>query len=122
MCAQAAHLRAGEKAEALVLKKLEKEGLRLLHKNFRCQLGEIDLVMMDQHCLVFVEVRYRKNDLYGGALSSITTTKQAKIRKTASYFLQQNPNLDYQDCRFDVVALTGKGGQTEIQWLENAFQ
>ena len=122
MCPRAVHLRSGESAESLAGIFLEKRGFKLIQKNFRAKVGEIDLIMKDRSCLVFVEVRYRKNEDFGGALASITVSKQSRIRKTAQLFLQHNPNLDYEECRFDVIAISGIGENTRIQWIDNAFQ
>jgi putative endonuclease len=122
MCPRAKHLQSGESAESLARIFLEKQGFKLIQKNFRTKVGEIDLVMKDKSCLVFIEVRYRKNLDFGGAVASITASKQTRIRKTAQLFLQYNPNLDYIECRFDVIAISGVGENTRIQWIDNAFQ
>jgi putative endonuclease len=122
MCPRAIHLQSGESAESLAWAFLEKRGFKLIQKNFRTKVGEIDLIMKQKSCLVFIEVRYRKNQDFGGAAASITASKQTRIRKTALIFLQQNPGLDYKECRFDVIAISGIGDNTEIQWIDNAFQ
>jgi len=122
MCPRAIHLQSGESAESLAWAFLEKRGFKLIQKNFRTKAGEIDLIMKQKSCLVFIEVRYRKNQDFGGAAASITASKQTRIRKTAQIFLQQNPVLDYKECRFDVIAISGIGDNTEIQWIDNAFQ
>ena len=84
----------------------------------------LDLVMKDKDTVVFVEVRYRKNNAYGGALESITTGKQEKLRITAEQYLQQETKL--KNGRFDVVAMTEKvqnnGSPTyAFEWIKNAF-
>ncbi len=122
MCPRAIHLQSGESAESLAWAFLEKRGFKLIQKNFRTKVGEIDLIMKDRICLVFVEVRYRKNEDFGGAAASITASKQTRIRKTAQLFIQKNANLDYEECRFDVVAISGVGKNIDIQWIDNAFQ
>jgi putative endonuclease len=74
--------------------------------------------MSDQNTLVFIEVRYRKNQDYGGAEASITRQKQKKIIKTAKHYLSQ---LDYEPyCRFDVVAISEHAAKPE--WIQDAFQ
>lgn len=122
MGSQASHLKSGETAETLAKQYLLDKGLSFVEQNFRALSGEIDLIMMQDECLVFIEVRYRKNQDFGGALESITPSKQSKIRKTALYYLQKNANMPFKECRFDVIAATGKGESFEIQWLANAFQ
>ncbi len=93
-----------------------------MEKNYRTRYGEIDLVMMDRQDLVFVEVRYRKNDLFGGAAQSVNLTKQLKIRRTAQTFLQKNPAGEFNGCRFDVVAVCGQPPDYKIDWVSNAFE
>jgi len=81
--------------------------------------------MLDKNMLIFIEVRFRKNDFFGGGLASITAAKQRKLRRTAELFLQQN--TQYENARFDVVSMS-KNNQTNsnkqeytFEWIENAF-
>ncbi|MCG8083044.1 MAG: YraN family protein, partial [Candidatus Thiodiazotropha taylori] len=69
---KADHLQQGEAAEQLAVDYLSRRGLKLVTRNFRCKVGEIDLIMREKRTLVFVEVRYRQSDDYGSALESIT--------------------------------------------------
>lgn len=101
---------------------LVNNGLSLIAKNFYSRQGEIDLIMKDDDCLVFVEVKYRKNNQFGGAISAVTHQKQQKIIKTATFFLQQQNLNEYNTaCRFDIVAIEGDVKNPKIQWLKNAF-
>ena len=77
--------------------------------------------MLDGNDLVFIEVRYRKNQSFGGPLESITAKKQNKIKKTAESFLQKHPKLKFDQCRFDVMAISNKYGQPDIDWIQHAF-
>ena len=86
---------------------LKEHGLKLVTSNYHSRFGEIDLIMTDDQVLVFVEVRFRSNNLFGGAISSITPAKQRKISLTAMQFLQKNNKTDAL-CRFDVVAIGRK--------------
>jgi putative endonuclease len=114
------HLYKGELAELQALDYLNRHGLKLVERNYRCKLGEIDLILQDQHdTLVFVEVRYRQSAAFGSALESITPSKQRKLLATARQYLQLK-RLD-QRCRFDVVALNGSG-HPRTEWIKNAFQ
>ena len=122
---KATHLKQGEDAEAACCNYLRSQGLKLVIKNFSCRHGEIDIIMLDQKTLVFIEVRYRKNNNFGGGLESITAAKQQKLRKTAELYLQQNNQ--YKNARFDVVSMS-KNNQTKLNkqqytfnWIENAF-
>ena len=113
----------GKAAEEIACSYLKKNGLKLIDKNFYSRYGEVDLIMKDQDTLVFIEVRYRKNLDYGGALESVTPTKQKKIQTTALYYMQKKGS-EYNS-RFDVVALTGNDinnqNKLSIEWIQNAF-
>jgi len=122
---KAAHLQQGEDAEIACCSYLKSQGLKLVDKNFNSRFGEIDIIMLDKKILVFVEVRYRKNNTFGGALESVTPSKQNKLRKTAELYLQKN--TQYQNARFDVVSMS-KNTQTNpdkqpytFDWIPNAF-
>lgn len=108
----------GDKAELQALLHLQKQGLQLLHRNYYCPYGEIDLIMHDKQTLVFIEVRYRKNNTFGGALASINRVKQRKIIATAEFFLAEQKN-EY-NCRFDVIAIDDS--VTSPLWIQDAFQ
>ncbi|MCW8994842.1 MAG: YraN family protein [Psychromonas sp.] len=107
----------GVKSEKQALAYLQKQGLTLICQNYYCRFGEIDLIMYDQDTLVFIEVRYRKNNDFGGALASITKRKQDKIIKTAKHYLAQLENEPY--CRFDTIAIDQQADTP--QWIQNAF-
>jgi len=109
---------SGVKYEKQALAFLKQQGLLLICQNFYCRFGEIDLIMSDQDTLVFIEVRYRKNQDFGGAEASITHQKQQKIIKTAKHYLSQLSTEPY--CRFDVVAINEKSKQP--LWIQDAFQ
>jgi len=129
---KARHLLIGESAEKDACQYLIKHKLDLISKNYRCKLGEIDLIMLDKQTLVFVEVRYRKKSLYGSGAESITIRKQQKIIKTASYYLQQNPKTSQYACRFDVISMSEADSESgakptsknesKIDWIKDAFQ
>ncbi|MFL0810800.1 MAG: YraN family protein [Agarilytica sp.] len=108
---------SGEQAEDLALEYLEQNKLRTLTRNYRCKLGEIDLIMKDAETLVFVEVRYRKNDHFGSALDSVDNRKQNKVLKAAQCYMSENKTSPEQAIRFDVIGITG----SETQWIKNAF-
>nr|WP_202623607.1 YraN family protein [Cronobacter turicensis] len=97
---------------------LERKGLRFIAANVHERGGEIDLIMDDRGVTVFVEVRYRRASLYGGAAASVTRSKQQKLLHAARLWLaRHNGSFDTVDCRFDVLAFTGN----EIEWIANAF-
>lgn len=112
-------LKIGDEAEAQARDYLVKHGLRWITSNYRCRIGEIDLIMRDKDYLVFVEVRARASLAFGGALTSITPNKQRKIIKTAQLYLQTHQLHDKQACRFDVISL--EGTPPHITWVQHAF-
>ncbi len=79
----------GQNFEKMACVYLQKQGLKLKDKNANFRVGEIDLIMTDHDQLVFVEVRYRKDNQYGGALASVTVQKQQKLIKAAQIYLQK---------------------------------
>lgn len=109
--------RRGEPAENLAAAFLEREGLKILERNYRCRFGEIDLVAASGAALVFVEVRARKSEAFGGAAGSITAAKRRRLVAAARHYLARQ-RADCA-CRFDVVLV--RGPAREIEWLANAF-
>ena len=112
----------GDATEQIAQHFLINNGLTLVTKNFRCKLGEIDLIMKDKTSLVFIEVKYRKSNEYGLPCEAVSASKQKKIINTANFYLQQQGINAYNtDCRFDVVGLVGPIESSSITWLKNAF-
>jgi len=106
----------GETKERLARTYLESNGLTHVAHNVRCRHGEIDLVMRDGGTLVFVEVRYRSSERFGGAGASVDHHKQARLAAAAAFYLQRYPTS--LPCRFDVVAI---GDNDRVDWIRNAF-
>lgn len=119
---QPRHLRQGREAEALACEHLRGQGLKLLARNYRTPFGELDLVMEDHGVLVFVEVRYRRRLDYGVPAETVGVRKQAKLRATASSFLQCHRQAAHMACRFDVVAISGADHAPRVEWLRDAFR
>lgn len=109
----------GFAAEEHARQYLGKQGLIWLESNYRCRLGEIDLIMRDKDYLVFVEVRARASNAYGGAVQSVNKGKQQKLIRTATLYLQTKRLYDKHPCRFDVLSLDG--ALPQITWIKNAF-
>lgn len=108
----------GAQAEARAEAFLLQRGLVKHAQNYRCKLGEIDLIMQHDDILVFVEVRLRTHQAFANAAESVTIRKQQKIIKTAQYYLQQYKLTDKAICRFDVIAFSNNG---EPEWIKDAF-
>jgi len=117
---QAPHLEAGRLAEDHALAYLQAQGLALVERNYRCRGGEIDLVMRDGGKMVFVEVRYRADERFGGALASVGPRKQGRLIVAAAHYLATK-RID-RPARFDVAAVSPAQGKLAIQWIKDAFQ
>jgi len=99
-----------------------RRGLRTLTRNYQCRQGEIDLVMLDGSVLVFVEVRYRRNDRYGSGADSVTATKQGRIVSAARQFLAHHAHHALRPARFDVVSIGHGASGVELNWIRSAFE
>jgi len=111
-------VKRGAAAEQRAAEYLQRQGLKLLQRNYRCRYGEIDLVMQEGSTVVFVEVRQRSSSDYGGAAASIAAAKQARLVTTARHYLAALRSMP--PCRFDALLLQG-GEDARIEWLKNAF-
>jgi putative endonuclease len=105
----------GAQAEEAAARYLAARGLAIVSRNFRTRLGEIDLVARDGETLVFIEVRLRASDGFGGAAESIDGAKRRRIVAAAHAYLAQL--RAEPPCRFDVVTLDGR----KTRWLRAAF-
>jgi putative endonuclease len=107
----------GQRAEDLCAELLRKAGLRIVARNWRCRLGEIDLVAEESGTLVFAEVRLRRDARYGGAAESVTAAKRARLVAAARLYLAGRAAAP---CRFDVLLLDALV-PSRVQWIRNAF-
>jgi len=82
--------RKGLQYESLAKDHLQRQGLKLLHRNYNSRFGEIDLVMLDSDTVCFIEVKFRKSLDFGGAANAISYSKRQKIIKTAQIFMSEN--------------------------------
>jgi len=95
---------------------LQKQGVTILERNYRCRLGEIDIVAKDKNCIVFVEVKYRRTNQYGDALMAVGYAKQKKICRCAEVYCMYHPWVS--QVRYDVIGIT----DTKVKWIQNAFE
>ena len=103
----------GQAAENQACAFLEKQGFRVIARNWHCTFGEIDIIATKKQLLAFIEVKYRKSAMLGGAAYSITPSKLLKIRRSIEYYLQQNPHKG--DIRLDAVLIEGN----QLRHIEN---
>lgn len=112
----------GNAAEQLACRYLEARGLRPVERNYRCRHGEIDLIMLDGNCLVFVEVRYRSAGAFATAAVSVDRRKQDKLARTAEMFLATHGGFASYSARFDVIGVDARaGGCQSVEWIADAF-
>lgn len=97
--------------------RLTEAGAVITERNFRCSRGEIDLIGYHQGCLVFWEVKYRRDDRFGTALEAVTEKKQRTICRCVDLYLYRNKIPADQPVRFDVAAICAG----RMEWIQNAF-
>ncbi len=107
---------SGNLAEKQALSFLLKHHLELIERNYSWRGGEIDLIMQDENCLVFVEVRMRNNGRFGTGADTVGPRKMRKIASTAEHYLANHEIPRNLDCRFDVISIDER-----IDWIQNAF-
>ena len=117
----------GDAAEAAALRHLQSAGLQQVAANANYRGGEIDLVMQDRDAsgssvLVFVEVRYRKSQAFGGGAASVDFSKRRKLIVAAQMFLSAHPQFANAPCRFDVVEASGDPASPAVNWIKDAFR
>lgn len=107
----------GTQFEQKAAKYLQDKGYLLLEKNFRCKIGEIDLIAKDEEYLCFVEVKYRSTAQKGYPAEAITPSKIRKITRTAQFYMLLHQLREDTPCRFDAVVIL----DDEISLIKNAF-
>lgn len=111
---------AGKEGEELAVRHLEARGYRILARNYRCTVGEIDVVATQDEYLVFVEVKTRRGRTAYPPGLSVNGSKMAKLRELGSYYLSEHPHLNLQP-RFDVIAVVLTAPRPIVEHFENAF-
>lgn len=107
----------GHRYEALAADYLQQQGSKILARNFYCKGGELDLIILDQQTLAFVEVKFRQNTNHGHPSEFITPTKQQRLQRCAQVYLQKNPAHQTREMRFDSLSIIGEPAQ--IDWQKN---
>lgn len=111
----------GREGEALAIAYLQKNGYRIVEKNYRCRFGEIDIVALDRKTVCFIEVKTRSTDQYDRPEVAVHKQKQHKLSRVALWFLREK-RLNNVRARFDVLAIRKRGKLNEIQHFKNAFE
>jgi len=114
-------LALGAYGEEIAADYLREQGYSLLERNFRCPLGEIDIIAKKRHDLIFVEVKTRRSTLFGLPQDAVGAHKQRQLIRTAQWYLKK-PGVSRRHPRFDVIAILVRPGQApEINHIQNAF-
>jgi putative endonuclease len=111
----------GNYGEQLALNYLSIRGLEMVKRNFSCRFGEIDLIMLDGTEWVFVEVRFRRTNDFGGGLESVTRSKQRRLINTAEHYIQVHYKNNFDACRFDIIEISGGTHKPTFNWVKDAF-
>ena len=111
----------GRRAERFACRYLENRGLRPVAQNFRRRGGEIDLLMLDDGCLVVVEVRYRESNAFTDPALTVDRHKQRRLVRTAALFLTRHRQFADHSMRFDVVSIEGHEAP-RVRWIRDAFR
>lgn len=112
----------GQEGESAAEQYLRRKGYRIVARNLRSSVGELDLVAEDGQALVFVEVKARRTDTFGGAIHAVHQRKQEKLIQLAAQYLACHHITD-RPCRFDVVLLHSAGAVVpQIEHIQNAFE
>ena len=112
----------GKRGEELAIGFLEDRGYCIIERNFRCRLGELDIIAKEDNQIVFIEVKTRMSTTFGLPQESLHYSKKKRLTRLASLYLA-NHHLQKASCRFDVIAITVKGERVHaIDLIKNAFE
>jgi putative endonuclease len=115
-------IKSGKSGEDLAVSCLRKEGYRIIERNYRTKLGEIDIIADCKGCVCFVEVRSKNSLAFGSPEDTIIKKKQHQITKAALLYIKRH-KLEDRSCRFDVACVEGvSGARPEIRLIKNAFE
>ncbi len=108
----------GSRKEEAAAEYITKQGGRIIERNFRSRMGEIDIVAEDEGAICFVEVKYRRSAAKGYPTEAVGIKKQLTISRTSDYYRMKHHLSENMSYRFDVISITGE----DITWYKNAFQ
>ncbi len=111
----------GNKGERLAEDLLKENGYKILYRNYRTKLGEIDIIARDKETVCFIEVKTRSSDSFGYGSEAVLKTKQRQIAKAALSFLKEKGLLD-KKARFDVVSLDCSSSEPKLDLIKDAFE
>lgn len=109
--------KVGDTGECIAIKFLTNAGMKVIERNFHSRNGEIDIIGYHDNYLVFIEVKYRRNDNKGNSAEAVDFRKQKKICKLADYYRYIHKIEVETPIRYDVVAIDGE----KVKWIKDAF-
>ena len=110
----------GKAGEDLAERFLKRQGYAIVERNYRCPLGEIDLIALNKRVVVFVEVKTRRVDTSGAPLESVNAVKQRRLKRAALHYLNKH-RLHDRDVQFDVVGISLRSDPPAVQHIRHAF-
>ena len=114
-------LALGKLGEDLAFEKIKRLGYKKIIRNYRCPLGEVDLIARDGETLVFIEIKTRKGTSTGRAKEAVDARKRRQLSKVALAYMKSNKCVETR-ARFDVVAVGFEGNRAKIEVVKNAFE
>ncbi len=112
----------GNGSEDLACRYIEQQGCSILERNFRCKLGEIDIIARDGSYLCFIEVKFRNDNSFGEPKEAVNYSKQRRISNVSRFYLySKNVSFDIP-IRYDVIAVSVNEGIFSFEWIKNAFE
>lgn len=110
----------GKRGEDEAARYLEKRGYKVIASNYRCRLGEIDIIARDGDALVFVEVKTRGGAGYGSGAEAVDARKQRRIIAVSEVYMNEN-NISDTAVRYDVVSIGRSGDGLDVELIKDAF-
>jgi len=111
----------GAEGERAAEKFLRRNGYTIVQRNYRCALGEVDLIALDRRTIVFIEVKTRTQPGFGSPLEAVDRRKQRQVLRAAQHYLSEH-RLHDRDARFDVVGVWWDNGRVQCELVKNAFE
>ena len=111
----------GAEGEQAAEKFLKRQRYTIIERNYRCPVGEVDLVALEGRTVVFIEVKTRKGEGWGTPMEAVDRRKQRQVSRAAQYFLAQH-RLQDREARFDVVGVWWDAGRIACELVKNAFE
>ena len=113
-------MKLGEEGERLAVEFLKENGYRIIRRNFKTSIGEIDIIASEGETLVFIEVKTRESIEYGLPFEAVTRAKKRKIANVALLYLKKLKEVPA--CRFDVVSIFYDGSTPQFDLIKDAFE